>query len=297
MAPAAARVRALRGWRALGVALLLGTAAAAALPPLYLLPLLIVAFSGLIWLLDGAPGPWRAFALGWAFGLGHFLLALHWIANAFLVDSERFAYLIPLAVSGLAAGMALFPALAALLAWYAAGPGWGRVVALALSWTAAEWLRGHLFTGFPWDLIGYVWTVSDAMIQAYALVGVYGLGLVTVLVAGAPAALQRRRDGWMAAALLGLLALVYAGGQARLAAATGADVPGIALRLVQANIPQREKWRRERLSANLVRHLELSRGPAAVAPTHVIWPETATPFFLANDSERRRLLGGAAPAG
>jgi apolipoprotein N-acyltransferase len=135
------------------------------------------------------------------------------------------------------------------------------------------------------------------MVQAYALFGVYALGLLTLLAAGAPATLGRRRDCWPTAALFGLLALVYIGGQTRLATATDAVVPGIGLRLVQPNIPQREKWRRDRLARNFARHLELSTAVSTIDITHLVWPETATPFFVTSDAERRRILGSVVPAG
>ena len=177
----ALRVRALIGWRRYLLAFLLGVAAATALPPYAVLPALLVAFPGLLWLLDGAGRSRQAFLLGWAFGLGHFLIALHWLGNAFLVDAEKYAALMPFAVFALAAGVALYPALAALVAWYIAPAGWQRLLALASAWSASEWLRGHLFTGFPWDPIGVVWIASEALAQSYAYFGVYGVGFLTVI--------------------------------------------------------------------------------------------------------------------
>ncbi len=108
------RVGDLSGWRRPVSAAGLGVLATAALPPLHLLVLLVPAFVGLLWLLDGARR-WRtAFAVGWWFGFGYFVAGLHWIAFALLVEAEKFAWMIPFAVFGLAAIMAVFPGLAVL---------------------------------------------------------------------------------------------------------------------------------------------------------------------------------------
>lgn len=297
MAALADRVGALAGWRRAALAVLLGAVAATALPPYHLLPALIFGFAPLVWLIDSSRKPWQALRLGWFFGFGHFLVALHWVGYAFLVDAERFAPLMPFAVAGLAAGMALYPALAVLAAWLAAPPGWWRLVALAVAWSGAEWLRGRLFTGFPWDPIGLAWIVSDAMAQGYAYIGIIGLGLLTVLAAGAPAYLGRRRAVLPLAGLAALLLLGYGLGHLRLATAVAADVPEVRLRLVQASIPQQRKWRREYRLDNFRRYLQLSAGQGWDGLTHLIWPETATAFFLAEDGEARRLIAPLIPDG
>ncbi len=300
MTALAQRLAALEGWRRYLLASALGGAAAAALPPAYLLPVLPLAFTGLVWLLDGSKGPAGAFAAGWWFGFGHFLAGLYWVGHAFLVDAETFAWMMPFALAGLAAGLALFPGLAALAVGIGRPSGVGRILVLAAAWTLGEWLRGWIFTGLPWNLLGYVWTLSDAMSQAAALGGVYGLSLLTVLAAAMPAVVAEAPAGaarrWRPVAAVGaLLLLTWAGGLARLGAAEVAEVPDVRLRLVQANIDQREKWRADLRDINLLRHLELSASPGWDSITHVIWPETAAAFFLGGDAPRRRLLAGVVP--
>jgi len=304
----------LAGWRRWTAAFGLGALAALALPPAYALPLLVPAFVGLMWLVDDSPGPRRAFADGWWFGFGHSLAGLYWIFNAFIVDAPQFGWMAPFAVAGIAAGVALYPAAVAALArlafaWRAPGAS-GRVLVLAALWTAAEWLRGWLLTGFSWNLIGSVWVISDAMIQLAAATGVYGLSLVTVAAAAMPATLASAAGGrrWLptvAAAVA--LALVWSGGALRLASAGDDTVAGVRLRLVQPNIPQHLKWQRELRRDHVVNQLAMSTqppapdapagaGPAA-APTHVIWAETAVPFVLGDGSPLIAALAGAAPPG
>ena len=299
------RVGDLSGWRRPVSAAGLGVLATAALPPLHLLVLLVPAFVGLLWLLDGARR-WRtAFAVGWWFGFGYFVAGLHWIAFALLVEAEKFAWMIPFAVFGLAAIMAVFPGLAVLTTKASRTRGLGRVLIIGVAWTAFEWLRGWAFTGFPWNLIGTVWTLSDAMLQMAAVTGIYGLSLLTVIVAAMPAVLaDNATRGWrpIAAVVLAGVALtvVWGAGVARLATAGDDIVDGVRLRIVQASIPQKLKWRPELRRRHLEQQLRMSVADPAlggVPPTHVIWGETMVPFPLANDAEALRLIGRATPQG
>ncbi len=308
-------VAGVSGWRRHVLAVLLGAIAAAALPPVHAVILLVPAFTGLAWLIAGAGAarkPARAaFAAGWWFGFGYFVAGLYWLSHALLADAERFGWLVPIAVPGVAAGLALFAGAAALAVHLSRARGIGLVLALAVAWTAADWLRGVLLSGFPWNLVGTAWAYSDSMIQVVALTGVHGLGLFTVAVAAAPAVLDRVMDppgrarrqaiGVLASALAALV-LVWAGGVLRLASAppVGDDeamVPGVQLRLVQANIFQNHKWRPELRAANLSRHLSLTVAPGFEEATHVIWPETAAPFFLTTDDERRAAVAAVSPPG
>jgi apolipoprotein N-acyltransferase len=295
----------LSGWRRTAAAAGLGVLAAAALPPFHLVVLLVPAFVGLLWLLDGARR-WRAgFAIGWWFGLGHFVAGLHWIAFALLVEAEKFAWMIPFAVFGLAAIVAGFTGFAVLATQASQTRNLGRVLILSVAWTVFEWFRGWAFSGFPWNLIGTVWAFSDAMLQVAAVTGVYGLSLLTVIVAAMPAVLadEGNRE-WRPIAAVALaavaLAAVWGGGVARLVTTGNDVVAGVRLRLVQANIDQRLKWRPELRRRHLEQQLSMSvaaPAPGRAPPTHVIWGETMVPFPLANDVEALRLIGRATPRG
>jgi apolipoprotein N-acyltransferase len=87
---------------------------------------------------------------------GHFLTGLYWVGNAFLVDAKTFGWLLPVAVIALPAGLALYTAFGFLLARLIWTRGATRILALACAMTVAEWLRGHLFSGFPWNTFGYL---------------------------------------------------------------------------------------------------------------------------------------------
>ncbi len=291
------------------LAVVLGAATALVMPPFHLLPLLWVSFPGLLWLLDGATTRRGAFAVGWFFGLGQFAAGLHWVAHSFLTDPERFAWMIPFAIGGLAAGLALFTGLTTLALRATGTRGWSRVVAFAALWMLFEWVRGWALTGFPWNLMGTAWTVVPAMLQPASVIGVYGLGLITVALAALPATLAapRGRPGRRRPMAVGiaLLALVGGWGTLRLSAAGPPDasaIESVRLRLVQPNIPQVEKWHPGLKVRNVGDQVALSRMRSADAegtplppPTHVIWAETAVPFYLAETPDLLRLLGDTAP--
>jgi len=276
-----------------------GAITALALPPLHLWPALL-GFAGLLWLLRRTERRWLAFALGWSFGFGYFVVGLYWIAIAFFTDAERFGALAFPAVAMLCAFMALYPALAAGLAslrrWRSPS---AAALALAIAWIATEALRAVLFGGFPWNLIGYAWSSSDAISQLGALTGIYGLSFMAVLLGALPAALLEpggRRPWWPVAAGAAALGLVWLGGMVRLAGAESAAVPDIRLRLVQGNVPQENKWQPELRARWFARHLQLS-ADGATGISHVIWPESASAYPLDQEPEARRLVAQVVPPG
>lgn len=296
------------GWfvRAI-LAALCGGIAVVALPPLYIVPAVLPAFIGLLWLIAASRHGRSAFAVGWWFGFAYFGGGLYWVSEAFLVDPEKFGWMVPIAVPALAAGLALFIGLAALLTHLSRTTGVARIIIFAAAWTVAEWLRGIVLTGFPWNLTGSVWAWSEAMIQVVALVGAYGLSFLTVLCAALPATLAERAkaaDGtprpsrWdpVWAAFLIPLAL-YVGGTVRLMWAENGYVADVKLRIVQANIDQRKKWRSDQRRFNFDQHLRLTRAPGIESVTHVIWPESAMPYFLSDNDARRREMAAVVPKG
>lgn len=293
----AGRIAAAIGWRRWLLAFLCGASAVAAQPPFHVLPALLIAFPGLVWLLDGAPSRSSAFGVGWMFGAGYFAAGLYWIPNALLVDAARFAWLIPFAVLGLSLGLGLFIGCVTLLARQVWSPGVGRVFGLAASWAFFEWVRGTALTGFPWNPVGNVWVAAEPVLQSAAWFGVYGLSAITVFAAAAPAMLGApgpRRWYWGGSGIA-LIALIAVAGSFRLADATHDTVPGVFLRIVQPNIAQRDKWLPARRAQNYARHLQMSgeRGDGRI--THVIWPETAAPFSVSTDVARRALMRRAVP--
>jgi apolipoprotein N-acyltransferase len=297
------------GWRRTMLAFGAGALGAFAMPPFGAFPVLAISFPILVWLLDGASaagGGWRtlwaAARTGWWFGFGYHLAGLWWVGSAFLVEADRFAWLLPAAVTMLPAGLALFTALGAAIARLLWRPGAGRILALALGLTLGEYLRGTVLTGFPWNLYGYALTQYLWLAQGAAVIGVYGLTLLAVLVFASPAVLGddpkevRGQLTWPAGAMLALMCLALFGGW-RVSATPVGMVAGVKLRIVQPDIPQDQRFRPEARDQILARYAGLS--DKATSPertgirdvTHLIWPESAFPFFLIWD---RQALSGIA---
>lgn len=310
----------MTGWRRWGTAAGAGALSALAMAPFFVWPLLMLTLPILVWLLDGIclrkglsifGRLRRAAAVGWWFGFGYFLAGLYWIGHAFLVDADRFAWLLPIAVPALPAGMALYFCVAAMAAALAWRPGAARIVSLALCLFATEWLRGHLFTGFPWITLGYALTAGVTLMQWAALVGVHVLTAVTVLALASPACLwgprealdgSRRRRLGLPVVMATVLACGYGYGGLRLAEAQVSLVPDVRLRIMQPNIPQSEKWRENREDWVFQTYLDLSRTPGAggdalAGITHLIWPESAFPFLLAHTPPALAALADLLPPG
>ena len=300
------RLRELTGWRRWAAAALLGAVAILALPPAYATPLLWLVFPGLLLLLNGAAGPRQAFAIGWWFGFAHHLLGLYWISFALLLDAARFFWLMPFAAAGLPAVLACFiGAGMAALDWASRRfrlSGIGRVLGFAVMWSVAEYLRGHVLTGFPWNLVAYGWTVWLPVFQTVSLVGSYGLGLLTAAIAALPylladAVLGRRRAWVWVASGLAVLVGATGWGVLRLDQPVG-SVPGVTLRLVQPNIEQTLKWDPAARRSNFEKVLRLTlRPPDGAAPTVVLWPESAVPYDLEHDANAQEAVASVIPPG
>jgi apolipoprotein N-acyltransferase len=294
------------GWRRRAIAFIAGAAGALALPPFSIFVLIAVPLTVAVWLIDGAQdrGSRRpfvaslraAFGAGWWMGFGYFLAGLWWVGSALLVEADKFAWALPLAVVALPAALAVFPGVGFALARLLWSPGPWRIFALAIGLGVAEWARGLLFTGFPWNDLGMALGVNLALAQTASLVGLHGLTFLTIVIFAAPATLWRVSDGRFdpAPTIVAALALVLmaAFGELRLMAPASGTAPGVKLRLIQPNVGQDEaSFGPENKQAILRRYLDLSE--RATSPdrsgirdiTHLIWPESAFPFILSRDPQ------------
>ncbi|MEL7047799.1 MAG: apolipoprotein N-acyltransferase [Pseudomonadota bacterium] len=342
LAAIATSIRNSAGWMRFGIAIAAGSLSVLAMAPFFLWPILFLTLPVLVWLLDGASPTRlsdapdlksRARALvpaakdGWAFGFGYFFFGLFWIGEAFLVEAEIFGILLPFAVTLMPAGLALFWAAASATAKAFWTDGVGRVVILALALSVAEFARGHVFTGFPWNILGYALTSPLSFMQSASLIGVYGLTLVTVAAlaapivglaagpsapispehgpsAGNPAQANGRRQAWagLAMAVIPLIA-IYAYGVWRLAQPTPDMLPNVKIRVVQPSTLQREKWLAEKQGEIFRTHLSLSKTNSSgerddlEGISHVVWPEAAMPFLPLSTPEALTAIGQILPQG
>jgi apolipoprotein N-acyltransferase len=301
------------GWRRAAIACAAGAASALALAPINAWPVMFVTFTILVWLIDGAAaGRWRGVAVaavtGWWFGFGYFLAGLYWIGYAFLVDAKTFGWLLPIAVLLLPAGLAFFTAFGAALARLLWTRGATRILALAIALTAAEWLRGHVLTGFPWNAFGYALTGPLVLAQSASLVGLWGLTFIAVALFASPAALTDDRADtrrpWLPVAT-GIVVLCSLGlfGAVRLALAPTTFVDGVRLRIMQPNLQQDAKFNYSAKQEVMSRYLALSdrsSGSQSLGvrdATHLIWPESAFPFLLTREADALAQIAALLPEG
>lgn len=277
-----------------------------ALPPISLWPFGILGLALLYLQLMKSRGARHAFGQGWLFGFGYFLGGLYWISNALLVDGNEYLWAYPLALAALPAGLALFPALASTIFLYLNR--WAHrsentselidviqskdahrylvsVLAFTFVFALAEWMRGHILTGFPWNLYGYIWSDHLLILQSASLWGPFGVTFFTILTAALLADLffLQKKFAATSLALILLIAASHIGYgylhlQKPLSKAAEVDI-----KLIQPNIPQAEKWDRTKIVENFYKTLTLSapqpqNGQTAIQsdePLIIIWPETA----------------------
>lgn len=292
------------GWQRFVLLVLAGAVAGLSVPPLFVVPALFLAFPVWVWALDGVGRQrgWRrlfgpAFTIGFAFGWGYFTVAFHWLGAAFFVDGGFMLVLMPFSILALAAMIAFFWGIASALAHLLWSHGPWRIVTLATFLTIAEWTRGHVLTGFPFDLLGYALTPTDEMMQVTSIIGIYGLTYVAALIAMTPALTWPADDRSLSRRLLPLFItmLVIAAqlgyGYNRLAGTVSTERQDIALRLVQPLVYEHSDFGNVDPVALIDRLLMLSdmrmdptdQGLADV--THLVWPESSLPFFLATYPE------------
>ncbi|WP_093424114.1 apolipoprotein N-acyltransferase [Tranquillimonas alkanivorans] len=277
-----------------------GAVSVLAIPPFSLLFLVPLAFSSLFVMVQRV-SLWRGFLIGWSFGLGQFGFGISWIAESFYVDAERFGMLAIPSVAGLSAVLAFFPGLAVVLfAQFnrlTADRPLASSLLLGTCWAGAEWLRGHLLTGFPWNLAGYALVDYDALRQPAAWIGSYGLSFIAVFAGALPgAAFLAQRPARPKSLVMfgGVVLAAWSAGMFRIASDAPA-APGIDLRLVQGNVPQDEKWVPGSRERTLTRYLNLSDRPGKF--DLLLWPETAFPGFLDEDAAAGRRIAGVLPDG
>ncbi len=303
----------LHGWQRAVFSMAMGALGALAMPPFGFFPALSIALTAAVWLLDGAVGPRgaripalrQAFAIGWFFGFGYFLAGLWWIGSAFLVDADQFAVLLPFAVLALPAGLALFHGIAFALARLVWLPHPVRILILAVTLGLAEYARGHVLTGFPWNALGYALAGEVHLAQILSLIGLPALTFVAIAILAAPATLgDESRWRWRVPAIaLATLAAIAAFGAWRLSGEPAGMVEGVKLRIMQPAIAQDAKFRPQQRDTILRTYRDLSdrtiaadrEGLAGV--THLIWPESAFPFIVSRDADALAQIAELLPPG
>lgn len=300
----AGRIILLWGWPRALAAFLAGALAVLAQAPFDFPAVCFVSFPVLVWLLDGAAVPppagllrrlQPAFAIGWWFGFGYFLAGLWWVGAAFLVEAETFAWAMPFAIIGLPMLLAFFYAFAAAVARMLWSDDIGRIAALAFAFALAEWLRTFVFTGFPWNAIGYAAMPVPLLMQSLSVVGSIGMNALAVFVFSVPALLAASRHVRTGFALaLALIIADVAFGYLRLSQPPASQERALAVRIVQPAVDMAEKWDesvRDRIFRTLLDLSSQSPEAGGTKPQLIIWPETSVPFLFTERPDALTALG------
>lgn len=279
-----------------------GGSAVTALPPFGIWPCMIAAFAVLFIICARARSTAAAAVYGWLFGFGYHLFGLYWIGNALLVEGNDYSWAWPLAVICLPLMLAFFPAAALFVAKYVGGTNrLALMLALVACVAGAEWLRGHILTGFPWNLPAYAWSCVLPVMQLAATGGSYFLSLMTVFwgaACGFAVLPGSRRVTRLAVAFVAVACFaascIY--GSLRIAGAVPEENRDLAVQIVQPSIPQSDKWRKEKIWDNFNTLVNMSYASQTGTPpplTLVVWPETAFQERMLEYPEARRLLKDA----
>ncbi|AZO71911.1 MULTISPECIES: apolipoprotein N-acyltransferase [unclassified Mesorhizobium] len=300
----AGRIILLWGWRRSLVAFAAGALAVLAQAPYDFFAVCFVSFPVLVWLLDGATGEasdgWLkrlrpAFAIGWWFGFGYFLAGLWWIGQALLVEADSFAWALPFAVVGIPFALAFFYGFAAVAARLFWSSDIGRIAALAFGFSLAEWLRDFLFTGFPWNAVGYAAMPVPLLMQSVSVTGMIGMNALAVFVFSLPALVAARRHLKLGLALFVILVAADVGfGYFRLAAPAEPAARAIDVRIVQPAVDLSEKWDasvRDRIFATLMGISAKAPDEGHARPQLILWPETSVPFLFTERPDALTALG------
>ncbi|HEX2826612.1 MAG TPA: apolipoprotein N-acyltransferase [Burkholderiales bacterium] len=270
-------------------AFLLGPLSVLGFAPLYLYPLPILALAALFLLWLGASTPRRAAAIGWWFGVGFFLAGVSWVYVSLNTFGAMPAPLAAFFTLLFCAFLALFPAAAGYcVAAIRVNPWLAFALVAPSAWMLTEWVRGWIFTGFPWLAVGYSQIPGSALAGYAPVTGIFGVSLATLMSAGllallADALMRSRRahakpSASALAAPIVALAVVWGAGyglsQTTWTAPAGEPVE---VTLLQGNIPQEIKWTMEGLRKTLITYRDLAYESKAKL---IVFPETAIPMFL-----------------
>ena len=282
-------------------AFIVGAFSALAFAPVNAWPLMLFAFAILLGLLRRAGTLKRALLIGWLFGLGQFVIGLNWIATAFTFQAAMPAWLGWIAVVLLSLYLAVYPMLAAGVAWrIGRGHPLAMAVALAGAWAITEWLRAGIFTGFAWNPVGVI-LVPTPLLKLSALVGTYGMSALVVLLSAAVWLETFKR--WLSVAIIvGATALLWL---LPLSSVPETNLVIKPIRVVQPDIGQQDKWRPGYSDIAAERLARLSNLPGGAHPRLLFWPEAAVtepmqdqrqpPYSAFAEFERRRAAASIGP--
>lgn len=278
---------------------IVGALTGLAFPPYSLWPILFLAYPYFCSTLVKTTSKRQAFLRGLSFGFGHFLATLYWTPLGLMLPGIDLGFLVPPILVFLPLGLGLFFGFVGLifkmLRPQQSSADVLTIMLFASCWSIGEVMRGHLFTGFPWNLAGTVFW-DTPVFQTLSLWGIYGLSFITVLLMTFPLLSKRRFwIGILTPALL--ISGMWGWGYYRLETHPTTYHENVYIRLVQACIDQGQKWNPDLAAEHLDAHAALSMQESKKPLTHIVWAETTVPYLLNKDQWVRDKLARMIPEG
>ncbi|MCP5085467.1 MAG: apolipoprotein N-acyltransferase [Rhodobacteraceae bacterium] len=280
------------GWQLAVLAFVSGALSALGQAPVSLPFFFLLTLPALGWLFLNSQSGRLRFLTGWWAGAGYFAASLFWIVEPFWVEPEVFGWMAPIALLFTAGGLALFWGSGFFLAGFVNGRPAFRLIALAISWTSFEFIRSHVFTGFPWGLIAYSWSETPVF-QILAFIGPHGLGLLTLLLGFLPLIASRSLLIGASYSVV-LTAVLWTGASQRIPDIVVYPAEPTVMRLLQPNAPQHLKWQPDMVPVFFNRLLDQTKSPASHPIDVVVWPETSVPFLLGDNTVALQTIADAA---
>ena len=289
-------------WQTRFLVFLAGALAALTMPPWGIFALWFPSCALWLFYLQQVNDWKKAIFIGWLWGFGFVLVGLYWIAFAFMVYPDRSGWLAPI----------MFFLVPALFSGYYAcvAAAWkglkfqfniAGVLAFSCLFVISEYLRGILFTGYPWNLSAHSLFGSDVMLQFISIGGISGLSFCIIAMSSLVALIlskniaKRSLFVAFAGALIIYMSL-YAFGVFRLEKAGDEMVPDVVLRIVQPSIPQELKFRQGMLADGVQKYIDLSSQESLEEVSAVLWSEGSIPYFFSNRFYLKDELKRAVPA-
>lgn len=269
-------------------AFILGWISILAFAPNFCIASAFFSFSGLMYLLLNTQGKKNLFKLGYSFGFAHFAFGFSWIGNALLIEADKFGWLYPITLIASGAFFGLFFAIPAVCTYFAKTR-WKKWLVFSAVFVLFEWIRSFIFTGFPWNLLGYSLAFSNELIQMASIGGTYLLSLMAMLSYSLFGVVSKKSLAVGLSAVVLFWIIIFGFGSWRIKSFSyeGSDV---VVRIVQPSIPQIMKWDRLTREQNFIEHVHLSNSVTSRVPDLIVWGETASPFILDRDEYHREML-------
>ncbi len=290
-------------------AFLAGAFLASAFAPINLFLAVPISFSVFYFLLEEEGVNKREiFWLGFIFGFGHFLFGIYWIAISLLVDVKQFGWLIPFALTIIPSILAGYFAVLALVYKFLVEKfhinfAYQKVLLFSLLFVIAEILRSNLFSGFPWNLLGYTWMFEIHFAQLGSVFGIYGLSFFAVLIGLLPVLFWKKKsnqsnkigDKILAASLVCFLLINFLFGLFYIDSKKIITDDQTKIRLLQANVKQEIKWVESQKRDNFLKHVYATNQKNLDDVDVVIWSETSVPYVVNDDEALLEYMRQAVP--